>query len=80
MSAQSDAAAAKRFAAAYRPSDSDHPDLSSRVVMYQRAVEDGDKRKVAAHARTLVRFIGHLGLDVPKARPARKSASGGNGS
>lgn len=56
---------AKAFADAYAPGDDDHVDLESRVVMYRRAVESGSKRAVAVHARTLMRFVGHLGLDVP---------------
>lgn len=65
MSTERDVRDAKAFAAAYEPSEDDHPDLESRVVMYRRAVEGGDKRVVAVHARTLMRFAGHLGLDVP---------------
>lgn len=76
MSAQTDAAAAKRFADAYTPSDGDHPDLASRVVMYRRAADPktGSKRAEAVHARTLMRFVGQLGLKVPKA-PAKKTAA-----
>lgn len=74
---------AKRFAKAYKPSEDDHPDLESRVVMFNRAVEAKDDRAVQAHARTLTQFVGLLGLEVPK--PAAKKAAssgqrGGSGS
>lgn len=74
MAVEKNIAEAKRFAQAYRPSEDDHPDLQSRVVMFRRAVEDGDKRKVAVHARTLVRFVRNVGLEIPKA-PAKKTAA-----
>lgn len=78
MSAQTDIAAAKRFAAAYKPSEDDHPDLASRVAMFKRAVADerGTKRTraQAVHARTLVRFLGHVGVKIPAA-PAKKAAA-----
>lgn len=66
---------AKAFAAAYKPSEDDHPDLESRVVMFRRAVEGGSPRVIAAHARTLVRFVGHLGLKIPKQQAAKKTAA-----
>lgn len=56
---------AAAFADGYAPDPSDHPDLESRVVMYRRAVESGDRRAVAVHSRTLMRFVGHLGIGVP---------------
>lgn len=56
---------AEAFAAGYAPDPSDHPDLSSRVAMYRRAVESGSTRAVAVHARTLMRFVGHLGVGTP---------------
>lgn len=65
MSAQTDLRAAKAYAAAYEPAEGDHPDLESRVVMFRRAVENDHTRVQAVHARTLMRFVGHLGLDVP---------------
>lgn len=75
MSAQTEIADAKRFAAAYKPSDSDHPDLESRVVMFRRAVasEKGTGRTVgsAVHARTLLRHLRQTGVEIPKA--AKKS-------
>lgn len=58
---------AEAFAAAYEPSEDDHPDLESRVVMYRRAAASGSKPAEAVHARTLMRFVGHLGLDMPDA-------------
>ena len=66
---------AKAFAAAYKPSEDDHPDLESRVVMYRRAADPktGSKHAEAVHARTLMRVVKHLGLDVPK--PAKKAAA-----
>lgn len=67
---------AKRFAESYTPSDEDHPDLHSRVVMFRRAIDQGDKRAVAIHAKTLTRFLGHVGVEIPKAKkaPAKKAA------
>lgn len=52
---------AASFAKGYKPAEGDHPDLESRVTMYRRAVKGGDKRVVAAHARTLVRFARNVG-------------------
>lgn len=79
MSVQTDIDAAKRFASAYKPSEDDHPDLSSRVAMFERAVDSekgtGRTRVQAVHARTLVRFLGHIGETVPKATPAKKAAA-----
>lgn len=60
MSTVSDVKAAEKFAASYTAEDGDHPDLESRVVMYRRAVKEGDKRKVAIHARTLMRFVANV--------------------
>jgi hypothetical protein len=86
MSAQTDLRDAKAFADAYKPSESDHPDMHSRVVMFRRAVESekGTKRttRQAAHARALVRFVRQTGGTIPKAPAAKKSAAkkpGGNG-
>lgn len=78
MATEKDIAGAERFAASYKPGDDDHPDLESRVVMYRRAVEGGDKRVIAVHARTLVRFVGHVGLDIPaaKKKAAAKKTTG----
>lgn len=77
MSAQTDIRDAKAFAAAYKPSEDDHPDLQSRVVMFRRAVESekGTKRTTAqaVHARTLMQFVRSLGLEEPK--PAKKTAA-----
>jgi hypothetical protein len=56
---------AASFAAGYSPAAGDHPDLESRVVMYRRAVDSGDRRAEAVHARTLMRFVGHLGIAEP---------------
>lgn len=56
---------AASFAAGYSPAAGDHPDLESRVVMYRRAVDSGDRRAEAVHARTLMRFVGHLGIGTP---------------
>ena len=52
---------AAAFAKSYTPQDGEHPDLESRVAMYRRAVKSGDKRRTAAHARTLVRFARNVG-------------------
>lgn len=61
MGTVSDVKAAEKFSASYQASDDQHPDLASRVAMYRRAVKDGDKRKVAIHARTLMRFARNTG-------------------
>lgn len=54
----------KAFAAKYEPDPAvDHPDLHSRVVMFERAVEGGDDRHVQAHARSMVRFMEQVGID-----------------
>jgi hypothetical protein len=66
---------AKAFAKAYKPSEDDHPDLQSRVVLFDRAVAGKNDREIQAHARTLVRFLQHLDIEIPK--PAKKAASSG---
>lgn len=72
MGSSSDVRDAKAFAAKYRPSDDDHPDLASRVKMFRRAVDSKRERVIAVHARTLVRFVRQLGLEIPKP-PAKKA-------
>jgi hypothetical protein len=74
MSAQSDLAAAKRYAASHRSSG--NVDLDSRVVMFQRAMskEHGSERAANAHARSLVRHLRQTGVEIPKA-PAKKAAA-----
>lgn len=64
---------AKAFAEKFKPSEGDHPDLHSRVVMFRRAVEGKDDRHIQAHARSLVRFLAQVGVDIPK--PAKKAAA-----
>ncbi len=78
MSAQTDIAAAKRFADVYKPSDEDHASgVASRVAMFERAVKDekgtGRTRAQAVHARSLLRDLRQRGIEVPKA-PAKKTA------
>lgn len=65
----------KRFAKSYRPQDDDHPDLESRVVMFKRAVESGSKRTIAAHARTLHRFLGHVRPDAIGSKRSSSTAA-----
>lgn len=82
MGSASDVRDAKAFAAKYRPAEGDHPDLESRVVMFRRAVKKGRERTIAVHARTLVRFVRQLGMEIPKPakKAAAKKAAGGSGS
>lgn len=54
---------ADAFVKAYEPADGDHPDLASRVANYSAAVEGGSDPARQIHARTLMAFVDHLGLD-----------------
>lgn len=81
MGALSDVKAADKFASSYAPAEGDHGDLESRVVMYRRAVKSGDKRKIAIHARTLMRFVSNTrGADeATRSTSSSSSSSSGDG-